>query len=295
MTALVLPLPLAQIHVPARRLRDFDPAGAAQLAAAIAAQGLLQPIVVRPRPRGGWWLVTGLYRLRAVEALRHVTIMALAIETADEAAAIQAEAAENLARVDLLPLDRCRALAELKALYEAAHPEARHGGDRRSEAARAEREAREGSTCQVGNLIGDAGDNAQGSVFAREIGQQSGMSWRAVLRCTAIWEGLSPASRRRLVGTPWAANQSELQLLSEQPHAAQAAILDVLLDPCTTADTVRAAMEHLEGLAPLKPAERRFQAYCDGFAKLTEPQVDHFLSLHHAAILESLGRRGELP
>ena len=53
-------LPLDAIHPnPRQPRRRFQPEATDGLASSIKAQGLLQPIVVRPRPGGGYELIAG--------------------------------------------------------------------------------------------------------------------------------------------------------------------------------------------------------------------------------------------
>ena len=102
----ILELPLASIEVGSDRARDLDPAWAEGLAGSIAAQGLMQPIVVRPLD-GRYGLVAGLHRLEAFRLMGRETIPAVlhALFTEDEAKL--AEVMENLARNELIALDRC--------------------------------------------------------------------------------------------------------------------------------------------------------------------------------------------
>ncbi len=74
-----------------------------ELAASISASGLLQPIVVRPRP-GGYELVVGERRWRACQRLGWRSIPAVIRDLTDEAAAALTMI-ENLQRQDLSPLE----------------------------------------------------------------------------------------------------------------------------------------------------------------------------------------------
>ena len=56
----LLELPVDAIHPnPRQPRRRFEPEATAGLAASLRHQGVLQPIVVRPRPAGGYELVAG--------------------------------------------------------------------------------------------------------------------------------------------------------------------------------------------------------------------------------------------
>ncbi len=278
-------LPLDAIHVPAKRLRDFDPAWVEALTLDVAARGLLQPIVVRPRPRGGWWLVAGRYRLEALRGLGRPVISATIIETPDDAAVIEAEGAENLVRAELIPLDLCRTLHEMKVVHDAIHGE-RRGGDRRSQAARAAADQK----CQVGSFDLDASSTAFGSLWEGRIG----LSSRAILRCVAIWERLSPASRGRLVGTSLAANQSELQLLSDQSAQRQSDALDLILDGEHPANSVAAALDCLDGGGDMSREDRKFSLFAKAFATLPDERLDQLLVEQEERVIASLRRRGRV-
>lgn len=82
---------------------QVDEAALAELAASVAVNGLLQPIVVRRRP-GGYELVVGERRWRACQQLGWRTIPAVVRDLTDEAAAALA-LIENLQRQDLSPLE----------------------------------------------------------------------------------------------------------------------------------------------------------------------------------------------
>src|ERR671937_3180822 len=59
-------LPLETIHANPRQPRKrFDGESTSALAESIRAQGLVQPVVVRPRPAGGFELIAGERRWRA--------------------------------------------------------------------------------------------------------------------------------------------------------------------------------------------------------------------------------------
>ncbi|MFO7265365.1 MAG: ParB/RepB/Spo0J family partition protein [Limnochordales bacterium] len=77
-----------------------------ELAASIAANGLLQPLVVRPK-EGGFELVTGERRWRAVKRLGWSTVPAIVRELSDEDAAALAMI-ENLQREDLNAIEEAQ-------------------------------------------------------------------------------------------------------------------------------------------------------------------------------------------
>jgi ParB family chromosome partitioning protein len=92
--------------------RTFDQARLAELAESIRTRGVLQPIVVRPLAGGSFELVAGERRLRAAQMVQLETIPALVRDTEDWER-LDLALAENMARVDLNPVEEARACAML--------------------------------------------------------------------------------------------------------------------------------------------------------------------------------------
>ena len=106
----VVALPLASVHAdPCQPRKHFDEAEIALLAGSIAANGLLQPITVRPT-NDGWVVVAGERRLRAHQALGADTVNAIVRSDVESGADItRLQLLENAARVDLGPVEEARA------------------------------------------------------------------------------------------------------------------------------------------------------------------------------------------
>jgi hypothetical protein len=113
------------------RLRKLRLDAVDVLAESIKAQGLLQPIIVQRRG-ADFILIAGRHRLQAVRKLKHDSIRAEIADGFDADQVLLAEIDENLVRADLTPAERALHISKRKELYEAAHPETKHGGDRRS-------------------------------------------------------------------------------------------------------------------------------------------------------------------
>jgi ParB-like chromosome segregation protein Spo0J len=99
----------------------------------IRMQGLLHPIILRPKDGTGYLLVAGRHRLEAIRKLHdagHWTSSAIRAEIVemDDDAAVLAEIDENLIRADLTPAERAMHIARRKELYEELHPETKQGG-----------------------------------------------------------------------------------------------------------------------------------------------------------------------
>jgi uncharacterized ParB-like nuclease family protein len=156
---------VCDIVVSPERMRALRPEKVAELAQSIQAQGLLQPVVLRPRGRSSFWLVAGRHRLEAVRELGRERITAVILDGLDADAALLAEIDENLIRADLSPAERAMHVGRRKELYGRAHPETRHGGDRKSAKARSSR--------QNGDLK---------QRFTEDAAEKTGKSERAIQR-----------------------------------------------------------------------------------------------------------------
>lgn len=97
--------------------RHFSEESLQELAASIRAQGLMQPVVVRPRPQGGYELIAGERRWRAAQIAGLERIPAVVREVSDERASAMA-LIENIQREDLNPLEEALALQRLKDEFE---------------------------------------------------------------------------------------------------------------------------------------------------------------------------------
>ena len=84
-----------------------------ELAASIRTQGLMQPVVVRNRPQGGYELIAGERRLRAARLAGLRRIPAVIRDVTDEQASAMS-LIENIQREDLNPLEEARALERLR-------------------------------------------------------------------------------------------------------------------------------------------------------------------------------------
>jgi ParB family chromosome partitioning protein len=106
-------LPLGSIKPNSRQpRRRFDAEGISELADSVRAQGLVQPVVVRPLSEGTWELIAGERRLRAAKAAGLATIPALVRESDDRDSLLLA-LVENVAREDLSPIEEARAYSVL--------------------------------------------------------------------------------------------------------------------------------------------------------------------------------------
>jgi len=106
-------LPLESIHPnPRQPRRRIDPETTAGLAESVGALGVVQPVIVRPRPSGGWELIAGERRWRAAREAGVATVPAL-IRDADDRDSLLLALVENVAREDLSAAEEARAYAIL--------------------------------------------------------------------------------------------------------------------------------------------------------------------------------------
>ncbi|MCY4566035.1 MAG: ParB/RepB/Spo0J family partition protein [Gammaproteobacteria bacterium] len=91
-------VPLEEIH-PGRHQprRSFHEESLAELARSIKAQGMMQPVLLRPRPQGGYELVAGERRWRAAGLAGLRSVPALIKEVTDQQASVMA-LIENIQR-----------------------------------------------------------------------------------------------------------------------------------------------------------------------------------------------------
>jgi len=106
-------LPVAAIAPhPDQPRRRFDEAALDELAASIAARGVIQPVIVRPLASGGYQLVAGERRWRAAQRAQLHEIPAL-IRDLDDREVTALALIENLQREDLNPVEEARAYHRL--------------------------------------------------------------------------------------------------------------------------------------------------------------------------------------
>ena len=106
-----LPVELIAPNPRQPRLR-FDEVSLELLAQSLGERGVLQPVLVRPKPGGTYELVAGERRWRAARIAGLQSVPAIVRERED-AQALEVALIENMAREDLNPVDEARACAAL--------------------------------------------------------------------------------------------------------------------------------------------------------------------------------------
>jgi ParB family chromosome partitioning protein len=105
---------------PEQPRRRFDEDKLAELADTIRVHGVIVPLIVRPRPEGGYFLIAGERRWRASQraGLHEVPVV---VQDVTETTALERALVENLQRADLGPLEEAAAYQRLVDEYALTH------------------------------------------------------------------------------------------------------------------------------------------------------------------------------
>ena len=278
-----LELPLASIEVGTDRARPLDPNTVVGLAAIIEKQGLLQPVVVR-KAGDNYQLVAGNHRLEAVRKLGWPKIPARLLQTANDDEAKLAEVMENLGRNELIALDRCHHLYELKQVWERLYPETA-GRTAGATAMHKKRATANFADADITEVFG----------FSEANADKIGLSARTIRLAVKIYTGLVPTVRKRLVGTDTATKQTELKALSELSAQKQIKVLDAIQnDDLPEIGNVAQALAYLGENVVCDPLEKRFAAVSKSIADLDDDTFDSVIAAHEDRVIKSLHRRGRI-
>jgi ParB family chromosome partitioning protein len=109
----LLELPVDAIHPnPKQPRKRFDGEAGSGLAESVKRQGVIQPLLVRPRAAGGFELIAGERRWRAAREAGRPTVPAV-VREADDRDTLVLGLIENVAREQLTPVEEARAYAAL--------------------------------------------------------------------------------------------------------------------------------------------------------------------------------------
>ena len=170
-------IPIFQINVNAGR-READPEAVQKLADSISKVGLLNPITVDQE----YTLIAGLHRLEAAKRLGWTEIKC----TVSNLEGLQAELAEideNFVRKDLSNDEFRELLLRRKEIYEALHPETKHG-------------MRNGQTSKNRNLR-----SLEAKPFAVDTAEKIGVSRATVERQIQTAKNLTPEAKEIIRGS----------------------------------------------------------------------------------------------
>ncbi|CAN0579442.1 unnamed protein product, partial [Ectocarpus sp. 12 AP-2014] len=183
---------------------------------------------------------------------------------------------------ELIALDRCQHLYELKQVWERKYPHTVHGGDRGKQHTGGKRQT-----------LPLASEQQEIFGFARTNAEQIGLSQRSIRLSVAIWESLSQPSRDRLVGTDLARKQTELKALSEQSPTRQAQVLDLVLGDVDVTNVAGALLALDGGVVP-NAEEKHLSALRKQFSALPDPVFDRVILDNRERVLAALRRQGRL-
>lgn len=270
---------ISKIKVPEDRLRDIDQDWAECLAGMFVEVGHKSPIDIVAKGEI-FELNAGGHRLAAAKICKWKKIDARILEPTSDQPAEELrlnEILENLARKDFNALERCEALSELKRVYECLHPDSKHGGDRKSQAAKNKQEN------QVAIFA-----------FCQNAAESTGLSDRSVRLAVQIFESLSPQTRERLRGTEIANKQSDLKALAGLTAENQTKVLDMLLSEPSTANSVGEAIQMVEGQKPKSEAEKLFKRVSDIMTGLPKASRTNVFRQHKKEIIALVKKEGWL-
>ena len=109
----LLELPIEAVHPnPKQPRKRFDGEAGSGLAESVRSQGVIQPLLVRPRAAGGYEIVAGERRWRAAREAGRTTVPAV-VRVADDRDTLLLGLIENVAREQLTPVEEARAYAVL--------------------------------------------------------------------------------------------------------------------------------------------------------------------------------------
>jgi ParB family transcriptional regulator, chromosome partitioning protein len=118
---------------PHQTRKTFDEGSLGELAESIKANGVVQPILLRPQADGRFQLIAGERRWRASKLVGKKTVPAILRQVSDEQA-MEITIVENLQREDLNPIEQARGFERLSREFNMTHEQisVRTGKDRAS-------------------------------------------------------------------------------------------------------------------------------------------------------------------
>lgn len=249
------------------RLRVVDPDYAQLLASAMddhaaihGGTGLRAPVEVnKADKKGRHSLIAGAHRIAAFR-LRGLSEIPAIVLSANKLEAQLLEIDENLMRRELTPLDRATFLAKRKEVYEALHPETKHGGERA-----------EGQVAKFCDLA---------QRFTADIADKLDVSERSVQLAIARHKRIAPDVRERIATTWLARKGAMLDAIAKQEPAMQRAIVSQLLAAEDAPRSVREALDRINGVSapPEKPEdERAYDALVKAWERAGQRVRDRFV------------------
>ena len=222
------------------------------LAESIAEVGMMNPITVDAANN----LVAGLHRLEAVKLLGWTEIECNVREL-DELHAELAEIDENVVRTGLSELELGELLARRKKIYEALHPETKHGGDR----------------CSAKSKTTNCRDASTKS-FAEDTAEKMGVSPRTVERSVQIAENMTPEAKEVLRNSDRKITKQKMMVLARTKPEKQKEAAEKLVNGETNENPVDNSNI---GTIFFENFERFFER--------TNPQIESFPNTYEGSFL----------
>ncbi|MDN7351796.1 ParB/RepB/Spo0J family partition protein [Acetobacter senegalensis] len=198
-------IPVTQIDV-GERLRTIDPDYAAMIAASMQEEGQRTPIEVRKAGKR-YKLIAGGHRLAALQLAQIENAWCVVKKVTDEEAELL-EIDENLCRRELSALDKATFLARRKEVYEKLHPEAGHGGDRKSD-----------QNEKLFVLI---------PAFTQATAEKLGLSRRSIEMAVSRFKHIMPDVREKISSTWLAGSGAQLDALAKETPDMQRQIAEAV-------------------------------------------------------------------
>jgi ParB family transcriptional regulator, chromosome partitioning protein len=186
----------------------MDETSLAELAASIKAQGVMQPILVRPVAEGRFEIIAGERRWRAAQRAGLSVVPALVRDVPDQAA-LALSLIENIQREDLNPLEEAQGIARLIADFGLTHEAAAQAiGRSRSAVTNLLRLTQLAKPVQELLLAGKLDMGHARALLALPAAQQAPAAGRVVAQALSVRDTervvqalLSPAARRAKRGS----------------------------------------------------------------------------------------------
>lgn len=227
------------------RLRPVSEAGVQSLIASVTETGVMKDAIhVRRKKDGSLVLIAGAHRLEMARQLGWEEIEAKVWTDVTDDWSLLMEIDDNLAGAEMSALDTAVFLASRKEVYERLHPEARHGGDRRS------------ADFQT--------DIVSVRSFATATAEKFGLTDRHVRRMISAGSSLHPDQIRALRQAPKPITLKDLTEIAKitQPTDRYAVVDRLAAGRAkSAADALRSLRAEAAGDAPVKdPVEEQFLA-----------------------------------
>lgn len=229
--------PIAEIVIGVRS-REVNEDRAKTLAKQLETDPLLHPITLW-QSKDGPTLIAGAHRLAAFKLNGNSHIPAVMTDVNNAVDAARLEAVENLAREELSAFDRAQTLYEWKRVYEAEHPEIKHG-------------AQGGRSSQKNEKLTMS--------FSRYASARGAGSTATIKRYCKMWKDLCRKARIELEGSKFADRFADLKALSDiKSEVTQRKVLKLLFPrdaSVKAASSVREALEILDCGKPISYVEK---------------------------------------